>query len=70
MTFLSENDLSEKTIAPFVTHGGSALGKSRVDIEKLCPKGTVLEGLDILGTSAKTSQQNVATWLRSIGMDV
>ena len=68
MTFLSENDLSGKTIAPFMTHGGSALGQSRADIEKLCPKATVLEGLAIVGTAAKTSQQNVATWLRSIGM--
>jgi len=70
MTFLSENDLSGKTIAPFMTHGGSALGQSRADIEKLCPKATILEGLAIPGTSAKTSQKDVVAWLRSIGMNV
>jgi len=68
MTFLSENDLSGKTIAPFMTHGGSALGRSRADIERLCPKATILDGLAILGTSAKTSRQDVVAWLRSIGM--
>ncbi|WP_300163860.1 flavodoxin [Solidesulfovibrio sp.] len=70
MTFLSENDLSGKTIAPFMTHGGSALGRSRADIEGLCPKATVLDGLAIPGTSVKTSQQDVAAWLRSMGMPV
>lgn len=68
MTFLSENDLSGKTMAPFLTHGGSALGRSRADIQKLCPKATILDGLAILGTAAKASQDHVATWLRSIGM--
>lgn len=68
MTFLSENDLSGKTMAPFLTHGGSALGRSRADIQKLCPKATILDGLAILGTAAKASQDHVVTWLRSIGM--
>jgi len=70
MTFLSENALPGKTIAPFMTHGGSALGRSRADIEKLCPGATILDGLAIPGTSAKTSQQDVVAWLRSMGMHV
>ena len=37
-TFLSENDLSGKTIVPFSTHLGSGLGRSVSDISKLCPK--------------------------------
>lgn len=69
MTFLSENDLSGKTIAPFMTHGGSALGRSRSDIEKLCSRATILDGLAIAGSSAKTSQKEVVAWLRSIGMN-
>jgi len=66
MTFLSENDLSGKTIAPFMTHGGSALGRSRADLEKLCPKATILDGLAIPGTAAKTSQKEVAAWVQGI----
>jgi len=68
MTFLSENDLSGKTIAPFMTHGGSALGSSRADIARLCPKATVLEGLAISGTAAKTSQGAVAAWVRGMAL--
>uniref|UniRef100_I2Q4E0 Flavodoxin n=1 Tax=Desulfovibrio sp. U5L TaxID=596152 RepID=I2Q4E0_9BACT len=68
MTFLSENDLSGKTLAPFMTHGGSALGRSRADIAKLCPGATILDGLAIPGTSAKTSQKDVVAWLQAMGM--
>ena len=68
MTFLSEHDLSGKTIAPFITHEGSALGRSAADIGKLCPKATILEGLAVRGKSAKSSQEDVAAWLRKIGL--
>jgi len=64
MTFLSGNDLSGKTIAPFMTHGGSALGRSPADIARLCPKATILEGLAISGTAANTSQGDVAAWVQ------
>ena len=68
MTFLSEHDVSGKTIAPFVTHGGSALGRSVTDVAKFCPQSTILDGLAILGRDAKTSQNDVASWLRKLGM--
>jgi len=68
MTFLSEHDLSGKAIAPFITHGGSALGRSVADIGKLCPQATILDGLAVWGKDAKTAQKDVATWLRKLGM--
>jgi len=37
-TFLSEYDLSGKTIVPFCTYGGSGLGRSVSDISTLLPK--------------------------------
>lgn len=61
--FLSEYDLSGKTIAPFCTHEGSGLGRSVSDIEKLCPRSTVLNGLAIRGSIAKKSQENINNWL-------
>jgi flavodoxin len=67
-TFLSENDLSGKTILPFVTHAGSALGKSVADIAALCPNSTVSDGLTVWGRDAKTAPREVAEWLRRIGM--
>jgi len=65
-TFLSEYDLSGKTIVPFVTHGGSGLARSVTDISKLCPKSTILDGLAVWGENAKTAQNEVSEWLRKI----
>lgn len=67
-TFLSENNLSEKSIVPFDTNGGSGLGQSVTDITKLCPKSKILDGLAVTGTEAGTAQDEVAEWLRDIGM--
>jgi flavodoxin len=65
-TFLSEYDLSGKTIVPFITHGGSGLGRSVTDISKLCPKSSVLDGLAVWGRDAKTAQNQVSEWVRKI----
>jgi flavodoxin len=66
MTFLTEHDLSGKTIVPFITHAGSGLGQSAADIAKLCPKSTVLEGKAIWGRDIKNSQDEVAKWAREL----
>lgn len=65
-TFLSEYDLSGKTIAPFCTHEGSRLGRSVGDITKLCPKSEILEGLAVRGSAVKSAQADVVAWLRKI----
>lgn len=67
-SFLEEYDLSGKTLAPFCTHEGSGLGHSVADIRKACPKSTVLEGLAIRGGDVQHAQDEVAGWLREMGM--
>jgi len=67
-TFLSEYDFTGKTIAPVCTNEGSQLGRSVMDIKKLCPKSTVLNGLAIRGSAVKTSQNDISKWLRELGM--
>ena len=67
-TFLSEYDLAGKRIAPFITHEGSALGRSVADIKAFCPKAVVLDGLAVRGSRAASAQGEVAAWLRKIGM--
>jgi len=62
--FLSEYDFSGKTIIPFCTHEGSGLGRSTMDISKLCPKSTLLEGVAIRGRDVKTAQNKVSEWLQ------
>jgi flavodoxin len=66
VTFLSENDLSGKTVVPFCTHGGGGLGHSLADIAKLCPKSKLLEALAIPGKDVGSAQDKVAQWLRKI----
>jgi flavodoxin len=64
--FLSEYDLSGKTIVPFCTHGGGSLARSTSDISKLCPKSTVLDAIAISGNDVKTAQNKISEWLRKI----
>ncbi len=63
VTFLSEHDLSGKTIAPFCTHEGSGLGRSAAELAKLCPRSTVVDGLAIRGSDVKNAQNRVSAWL-------
>ena len=67
-TFLSEYDFSGKTLVPFCTHEGSALGRSVADIKGLCPQSTILEGLPIRGSDVKNAKNKVSGWLRELGM--
>ncbi len=67
-TFLEEYDLSGKTIIPFCTHEGSGLGRTVTDIRKTCPQSTVLEGLAIRGGDVKNAHDQVAGWLKDIGI--
>ncbi len=65
-TFLSEDDLSGKTIAPFCTHEGSGLGRSVAEISKLCPRSTLLDAVAIRGSDVRTAHKKVFDWLRKI----
>lgn len=66
-TFLDEYDLSGKTIAPFITHGGSGLSGTPSKIKKEEPNATVTDGLAVSGSSARNSQSTVKNWLSKIG---
>ncbi len=67
-TFLETYDFSGKKIAPFCTHGGSALGRSVRDIKELCPRAVVLEGLAIRSGSVGNAKKEVQAWLSRIGI--
>jgi flavodoxin len=65
-TFLESYDFSGKTLVPFCTHEGSGLGRSEKDIALLCPNATVLKGLAIYGSRAKTAKLEISNWVRTI----
>lgn len=66
-TFLDTYDLSGKTIAPFITHGGSGLSGTPANIEREEPNATVTEGLSIYGSNARNSRDDVIEWLNGLG---
>lgn len=67
-TFLSEYDVSGKTIVPFCTHGGGGLGRIAQDIAELCPQSTVLSCLVIYGSGMGNTGAEVSAWLREVGI--
>ena len=66
-SFLDEYDLSGKTIAPFITHGGSGLSGTPDNISSLEENATVTDGLAISGSSASSSKDDVTSWLSKLG---
>jgi flavodoxin len=65
-TFLSENNLSGKTIIPFCTHGSGGPSNFFIDTAKLLPQSIIVDGKGLNGSSVKTSQNEVSEWLNSI----
>lgn len=68
ISFLSEYNLSGKTLVPFMTHKGSGLGRTVAHMRELCPASTVLQGKALWGDSASKSGKEIADWLRSLNM--
>ncbi len=63
-TFLESYDFKGKTIIPFCTHEGSALGTSIRDIKKLCPDANIKQGLAIRGGNVNSSDKAIEDWLK------
>lgn len=63
-SFLSQADLSGKTIAPFITHGGGGSGRSVADIAELCQESTILDTLVIRGD--KAGEKAITEWLSGV----
>ena len=66
-TFLEANDLSGKTVAQFVTHGGGGVANCARDLQNLCPGAKFTEVLSLGGSSARDAKDEVTEWLAEIG---
>lgn len=69
-TFLSKYNFSGKKILPFITHGGSRMGRSIDDIKLLCPTATVLNGLPVKGISVSSAGNEIQKWLKDNGISI
>lgn len=67
-TFLTIHDLTGKTVVPFCTSGTSSAEASYRLVRSLCPKSTVLEGIQIRRGTYDTAYERVVAWLQRIGM--
>ena len=70
-SFLSQYDLSEKTIIPFCTHDGYGAGNSYGEIaEAIDGETAVLDGLAIEAPDVPGAADTVAGWLNDIGIEI
>lgn len=67
-TFLDEYDFSGKTIAPFVTSGGSGFSGTIGAIESMEPNASVTEGLSLGSSEAAQPADAVSSWLAANGI--
>ena len=80
-SFLTENDMSEKTIIPFNTNAGFGIGQSFEQLRELCPESDILEGFSVEGGYEKRGvflaiegerkeevSDQVDTWLQKLGL--
>ena len=66
-TFVESYSFSGKTIVPFCTSGGSGVGSSASNLERLSDGGTWLSGTRLGGSA---SRNDVINWINELGLDV
>lgn len=68
-TFLEQYDLSNKTIIPFTTHGGSGFSSTIETIAKLQPNATIVSnGLSISRNDVASAGDSVKEWLSDLNL--
>ena len=65
-TFMESYHFAGKTIVPFCTSGGSGMGSSASNLEKLTSNAVWLDGQRLNGSD---SQDEVMEWVDSLGLD-
>lgn len=65
-TFLKGNNFEEKTIIPFVTHGGGGGYSISKDMQKLAPKAKVLNQFTVYGAGDSSTQDEISNWISTL----
>lgn len=66
-TFAESYDFSGKTVVPFCTSGGSGVGSSATNLEKLTSGATWLSGTRFNGSDSRSA---VAEWINGLGLNI
>lgn len=67
-SFLDDYDLSGKTIAPFVSSGGSGFSNTLSTIAENEPEAEITEGLSLSSAESENPEQAVTEWLDNISI--
>jgi len=80
-SFLSQNDLSGKTVVPFNTNAGYGIGSTFDTVKKLCANSKVLEGFStkggierdgilfvMEGEKKKQTDEEIKKWLKKLSL--
>ena len=68
-SFLDEYDLSGKTVIPFVASGGSGFSDTVSAIKEEEPDADVQEGLELSDSETADSEDEVKSWVESLGVN-
>lgn len=68
-SFISQNDLDEKTIVPIVTHGGSGAGES-IEALRRVTRARILDPLDIYSSDIPSSREAISDYLNRIQIEI
>jgi flavodoxin len=80
-SFLTQYDLSGKTVVPFNTHAGYGAGTAFNTVKKLCPRSKILEGFSMKGgierdgilfvmegDKKKQADEEIRKWLKKLNL--
>lgn len=67
-TFVSQYDLTGKTVVPFSTSGGSSVDSTLGDIRELCPNVQFIQAITLDGNAVSSSLGEVDEWLSEVGL--
>lgn len=66
-TFVESYSFSGKTIVPFCTSGGSGVGSSASNLERLSDGGAWLSGTRLKGSDSRST---IAEWINGLGLNI
>ena len=62
-SFLSQHDLSGKTLVPFITHGGYGQGRSMNVVREHAPRASILNPFVLEADQERRTLTQVSQWL-------